>query len=597
LAVLIVLSWILAAGAALAQQPGTKGEDGAREAGPPETEPSTPAGASPQDDLLADDEDITDALFPEMKERDAIPIPPDFGYDHELWGAANEATIRLAGIDPERLDDVYGTVDGTPITYREVVEEAVLRFGEQFVNDYRGDLIMLAEILGAGVEVTEKDLEIGSETFWTQLRQKGINNWQQLRRRYNWTEEFFRWKVFLNEGGEKVFAADFGEEEEGNEEEEVNPFFKHVWMSEIVARYPMVTRYGPGGNDLPDGVLAMVGERPIRAMDVAPYLLPNLKQFHFDMAFESLAERQAVLDELAELGVVVTDDEVQARVEEERARYADNLFGYEAMLQFQETNLVMERRKFRAWLAYNKLHGTPTGAELREHFDRNPVYFGRGAVAAAEIKTTALDPETGRLKGPDAWEKALERIREAEQELRSGQDFARVVMRYSENPATKKYKQETLFGNRQRRVAGSIGIFPIKSGRMTDEIATAAFLCPKGEWIGPVRSRDGYHLVQVVDVKDPRDMPFEEEPYTDINGNGKYDPGEPHADLNGNGHWNPGQRDIVLDDFQSERVGRWVADIVARAEIVTVDRREEAGAPAPEDEDKPKEEKRSPAGK
>jgi parvulin-like peptidyl-prolyl isomerase len=102
---------------------------------------------------------------------------------------------------------------------------------------------------------------------------------------------------------------------------------------------------------------------------------------------------------------------------------------------------------------------------------------------------------------------------------------------------------------------------------MAAEIATAAFATPAGEWIGPIRGRDGYHLVYVLDTKAPRDIRYDPEPYTDMNENGVFDQGEPFVDENKSGNWNYGQRDVVFDDFEGERVRQWIEKLRAEASI------------------------------
>ena len=530
-------------------------------AAPSDNDADTPGDAEPGSE---EEEGIADSLFPKMKDREARPIPAGFGADIPVWQEARKAAEAMANIDPTSFDDVYGTVNGVDITFGEILDEVVTRFGEKFVDEYRHDLILLAEIDGADVEVTADDMRIGEEEFWGELRKQGVANEEQLARKFKWTPELLRRKVFLNEGGKKVFASDM----EVDDPDGQDRFFMQVWMTEMVGRYAVKTKFGPGADELAQGVVSRVGDCDITALDVAPFLIPNLKQFHYDMAFESLAEKVAMQQEIAKQGVVVTEAEIADRIEAERRKYAGSLFNYETMLQLDETTLPMEHRKFRAWLAYNKLHGEPTDEELREHYDKNTVYFGRGAVAGCEIKTLALDPDTGELKSEDAWEKALDRIREVENELNNGVPFQQLVMRFSEEPKTKKYESATLFGGKKKRVAGSIGIYPIKEGRMSDEISVASFVCQKDDWIGPIKGRDGYHIISLIDAKAPRNLPFDEEAFTDLNENGQWDQGEPFVDVNRSGNWNAGQRGNALDDFQTERVGRWIQDVVAKAEIV-----------------------------
>jgi peptidyl-prolyl cis-trans isomerase SurA len=68
----------------------------------------------------------------------------------------------------------------------------------------------------------------------------------------------------------------------------------------------------------------------------------------------------------------------------------------------------------------------------------------------------------------------------------AGEDFAALATQYSEDPSVKDNK-------------GDLGYFSVF--RMVYPFETAAFTTPKGEISKPVRSRFGYHLVKVNDVR------------------------------------------------------------------------------------------------
>ncbi|MBX6424056.1 peptidylprolyl isomerase [Thermosulfurimonas sp. F29] len=97
-------------------------------------------------------------------------------------------------------------------------------------------------------------------------------------------------------------------------------------------------------------------------------------------------------------------------------------------------------------------------------------------------------PEGGDKK---AEEEALSRAREIRKKLLSGADFAELARRYSEDPGTKDR-------------GGDLGTF--SRGQMIPEFEEAVFRLKVGQISSPIRTRFGYHIVQV-EAKIPAQIP------------------------------------------------------------------------------------------
>ncbi|MGM0426666.1 MAG: SurA N-terminal domain-containing protein [Thermodesulfobacteriota bacterium] len=88
-------------------------------------------------------------------------------------------------------------------------------------------------------------------------------------------------------------------------------------------------------------------------------------------------------------------------------------------------------------------------------------------------------------------EKAAQKVLKA---ARQGEDFAELAKQHSEGPT--------------RSEGGDLGYF--KKGQMTPAFEEAAFGLKAGEISDPVRTRFGYHIIKVEDIREPRTETLEE---------------------------------------------------------------------------------------
>jgi peptidyl-prolyl cis-trans isomerase D len=131
-----------------------------------------------------------------------------------------------------------------------------------------------------------------------------------------------------------------------------------------------------------------------------------------------------------------------------------------------------------------------TELEIKEHYEYSRSSYSVPAQVKARHILFKLDDK--------AKEKEERRVREVAKKVleqaKKGKDFAALAKRYSEGPSKDK--------------GGDLGYF--SKGKMVKPFETAAFSLKKGEISELVRTRFGYHIIKVEDVKEARTKPLEE---------------------------------------------------------------------------------------
>jgi hypothetical protein len=606
--------------AAAAAVPSTPGTEAA-------AKPAADAPAKPKKKKRKKTEGDDEGFF--TIPHDPFPLPADIGHDHPVRSAAMRSMTSRVELSEATLSSAVAEVNGETLSYQDLLRACICRYGEQDISGQIWERVLLAELKGRRetaakegqqFDVTDAEIAAGEERI---LKENGKTRDEMLALA-RVTPEYWRYQVYLNVLAEKMFMEDNDVEDR----KDVHPMFLSIWAQNLSQRYSSVSRFGEGGERLPAGVFAKVGEATVTTLDLAPFVVTGLTRPRKERALDDLIDQTLARQEFRAKGITVTEEDVIARIEAERAKYAGDLFPYEAFLPFMDTTLPLEVEKHRIWLGLQKLLGAPSDEEIRAHFERFCAFFGSGTASASLITALAVDPVTELESSPDAWEKALDRIQKPLAELVSGGDFNSLVMRFSEDgPEIKKWGTSE---RSQERVAGYIGTFVGRKPRSDVDPAIAAltFLLRQDEWAGPIRTSRGYHLVRAVETKKPNPVGLDPEPFTDQNGNGRYDwpeplvldhnqngmydegdtftdqngngkwdPGEPYEDLNQNGRYDPadqfhdqngngkwdggepyedvipnghydiGYRDQVVDDFQEDRARAFLDGLRARAKL------------------------------
>ena len=129
--------------------------------------------------------------------------------------------------------------------------------------------------------------------------------------------------------------------------------------------------------------------------------------------------------------------------------------------------------------------------ELRRVYDEDQSRFGRAEQRSVRhlLLTVPQDADDAAAQAVEA------RVRAIRERILAGEAFAEVARAESQDPGSASE-------------GGSLGT--IEQGLMDPVFDTVAFTLPVGELSEPVRTRFGYHLIEVTEVIPPATKPFEE---------------------------------------------------------------------------------------
>ncbi|MFA5556322.1 MAG: peptidylprolyl isomerase [Flavobacteriaceae bacterium] len=141
---------------------------------------------------------------------------------------------------------------------------------------------------------------------------------------------------------------------------------------------------------------------------------------------------------------------------------------------------IKELESYRSQLSKNYLTDTNVSEQLiREAYDRS----------LKEIKAAHILVLVDENATPQDTLKAYQKIKSIRERILKGEDFGKLAQELSEDPSAKENK-------------GDLGYFSVF--RMVYPFENGAYTTKKGEVSEPVKTRFGYHLIKVNDIRDNR---------------------------------------------------------------------------------------------
>ena len=266
-----------------------------------------------------------------------------------------------------------------------------------------------------------------------------------------------------------------------------------------------------------DEVWAEVNGQPIHAMQVERYYEREVSNLPEPLtAAEEQARKLALLEELIETeilwqraaraGIQASDAEVEAHLREIRASQSPESF--DQQMETQGMSLADLKAELRRQVAIRKLLDRTfenavivTEAEVREHYEQFKNHFRTIETqfrVAYILITPRRDPEVRNLRSQDASseDEARRKVQFLLERLRGGDDFGELARNFSEDPTT------ALAG-------GDLGYFPESALSETDPaLRDVVQRMSVGEVAGPVRTREGYQMLKLMERIPPGERDF-----------------------------------------------------------------------------------------
>jgi foldase protein PrsA len=196
---------------------------------------------------------------------------------------------------------------------------------------------------------------------------------------------------------------------------------------------------------------------------------------------EQLISERLIAQEAAKLGIEVTDAEVQQEIDRliEENYYGMKEYYEQALAQYGITEELL-KDNIRTDLQLSAIVRSKievSEAEVEEYFRENQDDFN----IPEEIDVRHILVET---------EKEAEEVLAL---LRAGEDFAELAKEHSQDPGSADKGGALGFNGR---------------GSFVKEFEDAAFALPVGEYSEPVKTEHGYHIIEVLERKEAKEVEF-----------------------------------------------------------------------------------------
>ena len=265
-----------------------------------------------------------------------------------------------------------------------------------------------------------------------------------------------------------------------------------------------------GGSQVVDQVVAVVGDTAVLRSEVQERAMLQQRQgaqipqeqaardSFYRAALQSLIDERLLLEAAQERGITVSEGQVdqlfqdrfgqmQARFDSPEAfrdaveRTGQNMFQFRQMHRARaRKELIIQRLRSQLQQSGDLPPAEVSEEEIRRYFEQRAAGRQRPGTISFERVMVAPEPDSAALDS--ARQVALEAL----EEIRGGTQFAVAARRYSEDD-----------GSRER--GGDLGW--VRRSDLVPAFARAAWRAPLGQAVGPVRSRFGWHVLKIENVR------------------------------------------------------------------------------------------------
>ncbi len=252
---------------------------------------------------------------------------------------------------------------------------------------------------------------------------------------------------------------------------------------------------GSGSKGVPSSAVARVGNVTITkdqfnfllagaqrsyAAKKSPFPKPGTSQYKAlqDQAMQYLVDQSELEQKAAELKIVITDKDVDARLTQIKQQYfGGKEAAYQKQLKAQGLTEPQLKLDLRAQILSEKLYNAITGklkvsdAEIKAYYNANKAQYG--TAASRDVRHILVNNK----KLADS----------LETQLKGGASFAALAKKYSKDPGSAK----------------TGGKLTITQGQTVPEFDKAAFGLKKNEISPPVHTQYGWHIIQALSAVRP----------------------------------------------------------------------------------------------
>lgn len=212
-----------------------------------------------------------------------------------------------------------------------------------------------------------------------------------------------------------------------------------------------------------------------------------------DQVIEQLID-EALLDSQAdELGITLSDDELNDEVDYFRKQRKLSPTEFEELLEAKQTNLAEFKRSFSRQIIRNRVIAQEVKAMIRISDEELKKRYDKAESTKSKIKARHILRRIPSGASKSEINKVKEKVIWIKNQIKSGQSFTKMADSYSEDPSVKSNH-------------GDLGFFGRED--MVKAFSDAAFSLPLNTVSEPIKSIFGYHLIEVTEKKKVAKEPF-----------------------------------------------------------------------------------------
>lgn len=221
--------------------------------------------------------------------------------------------------------------------------------------------------------------------------------------------------------------------------------------------------------------------------------VPDVEKMR-EVILENLIDGELLYQESQKKGFKVDEEKINEQFESIKGQFTSEEEFKNAMNEMNYTESSLKNEINRGIAIQDLIDGeiaqniTVSEEESLEYYESNLELFKQPEQVRASHILITVDEQADVTQK----DKALQKIKEIQQKLKAGENFASLAREYSQGPSSAQ--------------GGDLGYF--QRGQMLKPFEDAAFTLQPGETSTIVKTRFGYHLIKVIDRKPEGTIPY-----------------------------------------------------------------------------------------